>query len=130
MTMATDYSTPEHEAAPGEDLDFQALLRRVLDDKGWSQSDLARRSGIRVGTINTWVNGTRGKPGGENIRKLAAATGVSVETWAKAVGKKVPAPLDDKAEAYILHLWRTMDPTEQRVITRTMEAIAQDREHL
>lgn len=37
--------------------EFGSLLQRLLDERGLSQTDLAKLTGIRASTISDWVNG-------------------------------------------------------------------------
>ena len=113
--------TEQTENAGGEDL--AAMLQRVMDEHGWNQSDLARATGIRVGTINSWVRRVRGTPSAENIQKLADGTGEPAVKWAEASGRRVPAPLDSNGEQYILSLWHKMTPAEQRLAAGAWEGI-------
>jgi transcriptional regulator with XRE-family HTH domain len=106
--------------------DVPALLRRVMDERRWTQSDLARAIGVLVGTVNTWVNGKR-TPTGENLRKLAAGTGISEATWVAATGRKIPAELDADREARLIALWRSFTPEEQRYAEGSLEGIAKAR---
>lgn len=99
------------------------MLQRVMDEHGWSQSDLARATGIRVGTINSWVRRVRSTPSAENIQKLAAGTRISAAEWATSAGRRVPAPLNRDTDAYVLSLWHQMSPDEQRVAAAGWEGI-------
>lgn len=106
--MAPEESREQDEA--GEDV--PALLRRVIDERGGNASAVARALGVNVGTFNSWTNGTR-MPTGENLRKLAAGTGISEATWVAAAGRKVPAELDEEREQRILKMWRSFSAEEQ-----------------
>lgn len=88
------------------------MLQAFMDERGWNQSDLARHLGVLVGTVNTWVKGTR-TPTGESLRKLAAGTDIDEARWVAATGRKVPADLDAEREARILAYWRSFSPAEQ-----------------
>lgn len=50
----------------------------LLAERGWHQSDLARTTGIKHGTINAWVN-KGSKPEGENLIRLARGLSVTPE---------------------------------------------------
>ncbi len=57
-----------------------ARIREVRKALGVSQSELARRSGVRRQTINT-TEMSRNVPTIETLQKLAAGLGVSVEVF-------------------------------------------------
>jgi transcriptional regulator with XRE-family HTH domain len=52
--------------------EFAAKLNAALADKGWSQSELARRAGLRRDAISTYCRGTA-VPSSESLEKLARA---------------------------------------------------------
>lgn len=78
----------------------------LLAEKGWHQSDLARETGIKHGTINACVN--RGsKPKGENLIRLARGLGISPEyllddtkDWPPNNGNRQPAHIAEKELEY------------------------------
>lgn len=54
-------------------------LRRLLQEKGWNQSELARRADIGRDNISRYLNG-RHLPTPVHLKKLADAFGVSQDT--------------------------------------------------
>lgn len=60
------------------------LLKLARSDRGWSQSELARRSGIHATTISLIESG-RLAPYDAQIEKLAGAFGISRAQAAKLV---------------------------------------------
>lgn len=60
------------------------LLRRLRKERGWSQSELARRSGIHSSTISLIESG-RLTPYDTQIDKIADAFGVSKRRAAQLV---------------------------------------------
>ena len=62
--------------------DFGARLQALRRAGGWSQSDIARRSGIPQGHISELEAGVRGLERllASTLLRLAAALGVSVST--------------------------------------------------
>ena len=121
MTVAaeTKGKTKPEEEQP----DFRGLILQLLDQHAGNQSDLARAIGVRVGTLNTWIIGTR-LPGAENLRKLAEASLYPVEVWQAAVGRKVRAPLNPDREKYLMELWRQLGDSEQSMTLTQIEALA------
>lgn len=72
--------------APGDTLaprhlskqEFGRRLYRMLLDRGWRQSELARRAGIQRDSVSVYVRG-RSFPTPLNLAKMAAALGVKPE---------------------------------------------------
>ena len=58
--------------------EFATNLRRIMFLTGIRQVDLADRIGVNKGNVIRWVKGEN-IPYGENLAKLAAALGVSVD---------------------------------------------------
>lgn len=58
--------------------EFATNLRRIMFLTGIRQVDLADRIGVNKGNVSRWVKGEN-IPYGENLAKLAAALGVSVD---------------------------------------------------
>jgi transcriptional regulator with XRE-family HTH domain len=57
--------------------DWPAVLRKLLDRQGLTQSELARQTGISVQQINGWLTGDRA-PGRTSLITLAAALDVDL----------------------------------------------------
>jgi len=53
-------------------------LRQYLDDESVSQTELARRLGVKQPTVWEWLNG-ESSPSAENLQKLSRVTGVSID---------------------------------------------------
>lgn len=68
------YSTPSQEDAAKQV--FGEKVRSLLNALGYSQSELARASGLRRDAISTYVRG-KTWPDPKNLRKLANALGVT-----------------------------------------------------
>lgn len=64
--------------------DFKVWLQSQMDDKGWSQKELARRSGISQPLISLIISGNR-QPSWDACAALASALGTSpVEVFVMA----------------------------------------------
>jgi transcriptional regulator with XRE-family HTH domain len=61
---------------------FKDALRKELETKGWTQSELARRCGLRRDAVNTYIHGFA-LPNAENMAKIAKAFKVSVDVFDK-----------------------------------------------
>jgi len=64
-------------------------LQALRQEKGFSQSQLARAAGIPVGSIKNWEQGIR-LPRLDLAYKLAQAMGISLDVLAGDVFKKPP----------------------------------------
>ena len=69
-----------------QDMTVAKNLRRIMIDKGISQAELSKRSGIQQGTLSMWMNGTR-IPRMHNIDTLCEYLGCS---RADLVGETLP----------------------------------------
>lgn len=109
--------------------DLAALIDRVMREKDWTLSTLARRSGLSVSTLHSWKNGDRATgnrgPNPEKLRQLADGAGVTVAEVFEAAGRHVPAAIDDEEERHFLHLFRTLDSEDRRVVEATMQAMGE-----
>lgn len=68
-------------------------LEERLKEKGISQRELARRSGITAGAINHVLSGTR-NPGEDFCTKIARGLGLPPEVVFRQAGLLPPAPKD------------------------------------
>lgn len=58
--------------------EFEIRLKRTREARGWSQLDLAHRTGLQPAAISHFETGHR-SPSFDNLRKLSDALGVSVD---------------------------------------------------
>ena len=122
--MAAD-DTRQAGSDQGDELTFKTLLQNTLDRYQGNQSALARAIGVNAGTVNSWMHGIR-IPKSESLRQLAQNSPYTYEEWARAVGARVRAPLDEGREDYILGLWRKLTSEEQRLTQAFLETVARD----
>lgn len=81
---ATRYHLPADGVSHGVGLsdshtrtEFARRLVALMHERGWNQTDLARRSGLKIATIGTYVR-ARSLPGHSNLLTLAETLGVKV----------------------------------------------------
>lgn len=107
--------------------DLAALIERVMREKDWTLSTLARRSGLSTSTLHSWKSGDRATgnrgPNPEKLRQLAAGAGLTVAEVFEAAGRHVPSVMGDEEERRFLHMFRTLDSEDRRVIEATMQAM-------
>ena len=70
-------------------MEFNERLRHLRDKAGFSQSDLAKKAGLPIRSIQNWEQGQR-KPRINVVLSLARALGVPVETLIADVEKGPP----------------------------------------
>jgi transcriptional regulator with XRE-family HTH domain len=93
--------------------DFAQILQRLKDKHGVSDSEIARRTGLHVSTVNSWVHRKR-VPRPDAIRDLAAAfPDFTEEELSAAAGRKMPGPLTPEREERILELIRGLTAEQQ-----------------
>lgn len=100
----------------GTDLEILgARIRRVLEEKGLSQTYVARQLGVRNATVGDWVAG-RYIPRGDNLRELAEVLGMTADelldvtaggdppfdAWRAFIAKH--PEIDDKARHFLRRL--------------------------
>jgi transcriptional regulator with XRE-family HTH domain len=111
--------------------DLKNLIERVMAEKNWPLTTLARRSGLSTSTLHSWKSGDRATgsrgPSPEKLRQLAEGAGLPVAQVFEAAGRHIPAPMDDEDERRFLHLLRSLDNADRVVIRATMEAMAERR---
>lgn len=74
--------------------DFADWLRNQLEQRGWTQSELSRRSGVSPAQITRVLSGERGL-GEKSISALAKALNLPVETVFRAAGLLPPPPSNE-----------------------------------
>lgn len=109
--------------------DFAQILTRLLTERGWTQTDLARRADISVSAVNTLVNRKRGTGPGPNsptIRAIAGAFGMPERVFLEAAGQKVPGLVSPEAEERFLELFRWLSEEEQRIVEVMLRGLVED----
>ena len=62
------------------------MIRELRENRGWSQTELARRAGIRQGVLSYIENGRTKNPRIDTLAAIASALGVSVQKLLKKAG--------------------------------------------
>lgn len=114
----------ENTAAP-QPQDFAQLLARLKSERGIGDSEIARRVGVSVSTVNTWVHRKR-RPRREALEALAEAfDDFSREEIFAAADRKTPGPLAPDAEQRILGLIRELTAEQQEFTETQLRALAE-----
>lgn len=100
----------------GMNAEFAQWLQAMLDEKGWSQSEAARRGNISSQMVNAILNGYA-NPGLDFCRGLARAFGMDLEEVLRHAGILPPAgELPPKVREWGLRLMRLSEPDRNRLI--------------
>ncbi len=95
--------------------DFAQLLARLKDEYQVSDSEIARRIGVSVSTVNTWVHRKR-TPRDDALRALAGEFPKFPEaSLFAAVERKAPGPLSPDRAERILELIKGLTPEQQEM---------------
>lgn len=109
--------------------DLAALIERVMQDRDWTLSTLARRSGISTSTLHSWKSGDRATgsrgPSPALLRKFADGAGLTVAEVFEAAGRHVPAAMDDESERRFLHMLRALGDDDRKVVEAMMQAMSE-----
>ena len=62
------------------------MIRELRERLGWSQSELARRSGVKQGVLSYIENGRTKHPRSDTLAARAAALSVPIEKLMKGAG--------------------------------------------
>lgn len=98
-------------------------LSNELGDRGWSQRELSRRSGISPTQISDIISG-KANPGADSCVAIARALNEPPEDILRLAGilPPLPPPVEDEREA--LGLFRQLERSARQVILATMRSLA------
>lgn len=107
--------------------DLAALIQRRMDEKGWTISTIARRSGLAVSTVHAWKAGDRARgnrgPTPDKLRQLAEGLDLPVAVVFEAAGRRVPAELSPEDQSRFLHVLAELSEDDRQVLLATAEAM-------
>lgn len=116
-------------ADPDRSEDLAQLIVALKDQYGVSESEIARRIGVHVSTVNNWVHRKRGSGRGPNpntLRKLAETfPAFTVERVFAAAGRKTPGPLSPDARDRLLALFEELTEEQQTLIETQVRAVVE-----
>lgn len=98
-------------------MDFENWLSNEMEKNGWSQSDLARESGLSQAQISRVANGLR-PPGNDFCTAVAKALKYPVENVMRAAGLLPSVPESTQQEADLLYLYRSLPANEKADLLR------------
>lgn len=106
---------------------LQRLIQARLDELGWSQAELARRSGVKPQTISSWMSGARAKgsrgPSPDKLRAVANALSLPVIQVFEAAGRTVPPELSPDEERRLLGIFRELSSANRELSLDQMQLL-------
>jgi transcriptional regulator with XRE-family HTH domain len=106
-----------------------SMIQTILDEKGWSQRELARRADLPPATVQKIINGPSvTPPRPTTLERLAAGLGVSVRVLSQAAaedtGYTITAFSDDDHELQmIVASIRELPPQRRQEIAALVESM-------
>jgi transcriptional regulator with XRE-family HTH domain len=103
--------------------DFAQILKRLRDSYSVTETEVARRIGAHVSTVNNWAH-RKSTPRPDAIRAIAREFPAFTEAELfAAAGRKAPGPLSKAAEERLLELFRGLTPEQQELKELELRAI-------
>ena len=94
-------------------------IRLQREQRGWSQSELARRAGLSATAINLLESNRRRQPQSDTAQKLARAFDLSVEEMYRAAyGETIP----DGSDAELREQWERLPNWQKRLALMLLDA--------
>ena len=108
--------------------DFSKWLQREMDQREWSQSELARRAGIDRQLIWGYLNSKVTKPDEAILQKIARAFKIPVEEVYRAAGILPPKPTTDEWIEKITHVTNELPDDEKERVYQYAEMLREQLE--
>lgn len=107
---------------------FAQALAALKDEYGVNDSQIAKRIGAHVSTVNNWAHG-KANPRAGAIRALAAEFPAFTEARLfAAVGKRAPAPLTPDGRDAVLDVFDRLTEEQQQMLLIQARAVADSNE--
>lgn len=95
-------------------MDFSEWLTTVMNERGWSQSDLARKANINRQVISSYINRQRIKPDENILKSIASALSLPPEEVFRAAGL-LPTPIGQRRVAEQIVNYRAGELTDAQL---------------
>ena len=105
---------------------FGNWMQSQINDRGWTQRELSRRSGVSQAQISNFINGSR-KPTADACQRLAQALEHPLDTVLREAGILTSSGEDDPTIAETVELMRNMPPNKKRLALNVLKTIFHDR---
>ena len=103
---------------------FPQWLLTEINERGWSQGELARRAGITQGAVSHILGGMR-SPGPEFCKAVAKALGYPPEVVFRKAGILPPKPPQNEETEIALHLLNQLPPEKRQAALQFLKFLAQ-----
>ena len=100
-------------------MDIQKRIEELMRDRGWSQRQLAKKSGLPQSTINSWAR-TNGKPSVESLVILCQAFGI---TMAEFFADGLEDPGISPQQRLLLEKWDCITPQGRTLLLQLMDML-------
>jgi len=104
------------------DTGFASWLTEELDKRGWSNSELARRSEVVPSTISMVIS-RQNQPGLDLCLGLARALHLPPEVVLRKAGLLPPEPDESELVSEMVYLVSRLDPQTQRLLVAQARAL-------
>lgn len=91
---------------------LSSRILKALDERGWSQAELARRAGVAHGTISNLINGNKGV-GESTLNAIANAFHIPAVEVFRQAGLIPKVPKVSVREEQLLFMFRRMTEDQQ-----------------
>lgn len=102
-----------------------ARIRDYRRQQGWTQDQLALATGVSRSAVAQWETDRAGQLR-DNISRIAAALGITVEVLLHGPATQGAARADSGDELALLRLYRECDPEDRAFLLRTARKLARD----
>lgn len=103
--------------------EFITWLTKELNDRGWTNSELARRSELVPSTVSMVISG-KTNPGLEFCLGVARAFGLPPEAVLRKAGLLPPLPAAVEGEQEVIGILRTLTAGQRNIILSMLRALA------
>lgn len=103
------------------------VLAEIKDEHGLTETEIARRIGLHVSTVNNWANG-KAAPRQLALVKLADEFPKYKRRLFAAAGKRAPAPLAPDRREAVLGIFDRLTEEQQNLLLIQASAVAESNE--
>lgn len=96
---------------------FSDWLKKILKDKGWTQGELYRRSGVSRGALSNIISKRR-DPSPETCNQIAEALNLPAEFVLRKAGYLDPLKPDSAVVSQILEIVRQLNDSDQKEVLK------------
>jgi len=105
--------------AVGRKIEFSSWLQSEINQRHWSQADLARYADLNRAIINKLLNG-KTSPQPSTLKAIARAFRIPLETAYRAAGLLPDVPENDGFLEEVAHIFRRFQNPQRRATALTL----------